>query len=89
MFNLNVFRYGVTLFKPNFLIPPWSKMKNFSGHQKAEDLRISKLTLLLFLVPFLGELRPLKHGELFFGTPCTYKCTYTKDEINFLAGGDL
>ena len=66
------FSYGVTHLKPNFLSPPWAKMKNFSAHQKAEDLRISKLTLLLFLVPFLGELWPLKHGELFFGTPCIY-----------------
>ena len=65
------FSYGVTHLKTNFLSPPWAKMKNFSAHQKAEDLRISKLTLLLFLVPFLGELWPLKHGELFFGTPCT------------------
>ena len=60
------FSYGVTHLKPNFLSPPWAKMKYFSAHQKAEDLRISKLTLLLFLVPFLGELWPLKHRELFF-----------------------
>ena len=66
----HVFRFGVTLFKPNFLSPPWSKMKNFSAHQKVEDLRISKLTLLLFLVPFLGEFWPLKTWETFFGTPC-------------------
>ena len=60
------FGYGVTLFKLNFLSPPSSKRKNFSAHQKAEDLRISKLTLLLFLVPFLGELWPLKTWETFF-----------------------
>ena len=60
------FSYGVTHLKPNFLNPPWSKMKNFSAHQKAEDLRISKLTLLLFLVPFLGELWPLKTWGTFF-----------------------
>ena len=53
-------------------------MKNFSAHQKAEDLRISKLTLLLFLVPFLGELWPLKHWELFFGTPCSYELIRAK-----------
>ena len=45
-------------------------MLNFSVHQKDDDLRISKIPLLLFLVPFLGELRPLKHGNIFFGTPC-------------------
>ena len=67
----HVFRYGVTLFKPNSLSPPWSKMNNFSAHQKEEDLRISIITLLLFLVLFLGELWPLKHGNIFFGTPCT------------------
>ena len=50
------FSYGVTHFKPNFLRPPWSKMKNFSAHQKEEGLRISKNTLLLFPRPFLGEL---------------------------------
>ena len=52
--------YGVTHFKSNFLSPPRSKMKNFSAHQKEEDLRISAITLLLFLVPFFGELWPLK-----------------------------
>ena len=62
----HVFRYGVTLFKPNFISPPWSKMRNFSAHQKAEELTISKLTLLLFLVPFLGELWPLKTWGHFF-----------------------
>ena len=40
------FSYGVTHLKPNFLSPPWAKMKIFSANQKAEDLRISKLTLL-------------------------------------------
>ena len=40
-------------------------MQNFSAHQKAEDLRISKLALLLYLWP-------LKTWETFFGTPCTY-----------------
>ena len=60
---------GFYYFKPNFLSPPWSKMKNFSVHQKEEDLRISKITLLLFLVPFLGKLWPLRHGKLFLGHP--------------------
>ena len=62
----HLFSYGVTHFKSNFLSPPWSKIKNFSAHQKAEDLRISKLTPLLFLVPFLGELWPLKTWGTFF-----------------------
>ena len=52
-------------------------MKNFSAHQKEEDLRISKITLLLFLVLFLGELWPLKHGNIFFGTPCTLYLLFT------------
>ena len=63
---------GFYYFKPNFLSPPWSKMKNFSSNQKEDELRISKIPLLLFLVPFLGELWPLKHGDNFYGHPVLY-----------------
>ena len=49
------FRQGVTNFKPYFLSPTWSKLNNFSAHQKEDFLRFSKLTLLLFLVAFWGE----------------------------------
>ena len=66
------FQIWGTLFKPNFLSPPRSKMKNFSAHQTEDGLRISKIPLLLFLVQFLGELWPLKHKNIFFGTPCTF-----------------
>ena len=62
-------------------------MKNFSAHQKDEDLRISKLALLLFLVPFLGELWPLKHGELFFGTPCIHTSSFMNKKLLDAAEG--
>ena len=47
-----VFKHRVTNFKPLFLSPLRLKLKNFSAHQKENFLRILKLTLLLFLVPF-------------------------------------
>ena len=43
-----------------------SKWKNFSAHQKENFLSFSKLTLLLFLVPFLWELWPVKTWGRFF-----------------------
>ena len=39
---------------------------DLSAYQKEDALRISKITLSLFLVPFLGELWPLKSWETFF-----------------------
>ena len=53
----------------NALVKPIPS-KHFSTHQKENCLRISKLTLLLIVAPFLQELQPLKHGNIFFGTPC-------------------
>ena len=64
-------RYGATHLKPNFLIAQRLKMKNVSAYHKEKFrnfLRISKITLLLFLVQFLRESWPLKHGSIFFGT---------------------
>ena len=54
-------------------------MLDFSAHQKEDDLRISKITLLLFLVPFLGKLWPLKHGNIFLGHPVDtlFRMVYT------------
>ena len=52
----HAFRCRVTNFKPHFLSPQKLKLKNFSAHQQEDFLRISKLTLLLFLVPILKEL---------------------------------
>ena len=48
------------------------KMKNLSAHQKEEDLRISKITLLLFLCSAIfGGVRagPFKHKNIFLGHP--------------------
>ena len=59
----------VTNFKPHLLSPQKSKLKNFSAHQQEDFLRISKLTLLLFLVPILKELWQFWTSWLFFGTP--------------------
>ncbi len=50
----HAFRHRVTNFKPHFLSPWLSELKNFSAHQQEDFLRISKLTLLLFLVQY-GE----------------------------------
>ena len=61
-----VFKHRVTNFKPLFLSPLRSKLKNFSVHQKENFLRILKLTLLLFLVPFLRELWAFKTLKRFF-----------------------
>ena len=44
----------VNKFKPHFLSPHKLKLKHLVAHQTS--FRISKLTLLLFLVPFLKEL---------------------------------
>ena len=56
----------VTNFKPHLLSPQKSKLKNFSAHQQEEFLRISKLTLLLFLVPILKELWQFETSGHFF-----------------------
>ena len=61
-----VFKHWVTNFKPLFLSPLRSKLKNFSAHQKENFLRILKLTLLLFQVPFLRELWAVKTWGRFF-----------------------
>ena len=61
-----VFKHWVTNFKPLFLSPLRSKLKNFSAHQKENFLRILKLTLLLFLVSYLRELWAFKTWEPFF-----------------------
>ena len=66
------FKSRVTIFKCIFLRPQESKWKSFSAHQQENYMQIPKLTLLLFLVPFLWELWPFKHGPAFFGTPCTW-----------------
>ena len=42
------------------------KLENFSAHQKENFLRILKLTLLFFLVPFLRELWAFKTSMRFF-----------------------
>ena len=68
------FKSRVTIFKCNFLRPQESKWKSFSAHQQENYMQIPKLTLLLFLVPFLWELWPFKHGPAFFGTPCIMFC---------------
>ena len=52
---VEIFDRGVKNFKPYFLSPTWSKLNNFSAHQKEDILRFSKLTLLLLLVSFLEE----------------------------------
>ena len=72
------FKSRVAIFKPHFLRLLWSKCKNFSAHQKENCLRISKLTLLLIVAPFLQELQPLKHGNIFFGTPCRWVNMYVR-----------
>ena len=46
----------VQIFKPTYLSFLLSKLENLSAHQKENCLRISKLTLLLTVVPFLQEL---------------------------------
>ena len=56
----------VTNFKPHLLSPQKSKLKNFSAHQQEDFLRISKLTLLLFLVPILKELWQFETSGHFF-----------------------
>ena len=56
----------VTNFKPHFLSPQKLKLKNFSAHQQEDFLRISKLTLLLFLVPILKELWQFETWGHFF-----------------------
>ena len=66
------FWHGVPNFKPQFLSPTWSKPKNFSAHLKEDYLRFSKITILLFLVSFCGELWPLKHGNILWGHPVFY-----------------
>ena len=63
------FRHRVTNFKPHFLSPQKSKFKNFSAHQQEDFLRISKLTLLLFLLPFLKELWQFETSQHFFWHP--------------------
>ena len=60
---------GLLTFNPIFLSPTWSKLTSFCAHQKEHFLRFSKLTLHLFLLPFLVELWPLKHGNVFLGHP--------------------
>ena len=45
-------------------------MNNFHGQHEENFLMIWKITLLLFPMIFLGELWPVKHGNIFFGTPC-------------------
>ena len=62
----HAFRCRVTNFKPHFLSPQKLKLKNFSAHQQEDFLRISKLTLLLFLVPILKELWPFQTWGHFF-----------------------
>ena len=64
------FKSRVTIFKCIFLRLQESKWQSFSAHHKENYMQIPKLTLLLFLVPFLWELWPFKHGPAFFGTPC-------------------
>ena len=66
------FKSRVTIFKRIFLRLQELKWQSFSAHQKENYMQIPKLTLLLFLVPFLWELWPFKHGPAFFGTPCIY-----------------
>ena len=79
----HAFRHRVTNFKPHFLSPQKSKLKNFSAHKQEEFLRISKLTLLLFIVPILKELWQFEtSGHFFWDTlyvttlcklqPCVY-----------------
>ena len=63
------FWHGVPNLKPQFLSPTLSKPKNFSAHQKENFLRFSKLTLHLFLLSFLVELWPVKHGNTFLWHP--------------------
>ena len=63
----HAFRHRVTNFKPHFLSPQKSKLKNFSAHKQEEFLRISKLTLLLFIVPILKELWQFETSRHFFG----------------------
>ena len=73
------FKSRVTIFKRIFLRLQELKWQSFSAHQKENYMQITKLTLLLFLVSFLWELWPFKHGPAFFGTPCMYKyslCTF-------------
>ena len=60
------FKRRVTNFKPLFLSPLRSKLKNFSAHQKENFLRFLKLILLLFLVSFLRELWAFKTWGRFF-----------------------
>ena len=64
--HFDLVKHRVTNFKPLFLSPLRSKLKNFSAHQKENFLRILKLTLHLFLVPFLRELWAFKTSKHFF-----------------------
>ena len=85
------FKSRVTIFKCIFLRPQESKWKSFSAHQQENYMQIPKLTLLLFLVPFLWELWPFKTwGRFFWDTlymidladhnSCI--CTYTESWTN-------
>ena len=66
-----------TNFEPYFLSHDWLKLKNLSAHQKENSMRLSKLTLFLILVPYLWELWPLKHCNLFK----VFHATITKTHI--------
>ena len=74
----HAFRQRVTNFKPNFLSPQVSELKNVSAHQQEDFLRISKLPLLLFLVPILKELWHFKtsgdRDTFFLGHPVYSEC---------------
>ena len=81
----HAFRHRVTNFKPHFLSPQVSELKNFSAHQQEDFLTISKLTLLFFLVPILKEFWQFETSRHFFGTPCTVRCQdmYFMSNLNF------
>ena len=55
-----------TITPPIFSAPNGQKWKVSLPIRKRMTWGFKKITLLLFLVPFLGELWPLKHGKLFF-----------------------
>ena len=64
--NNSLFVMILKVFKHFFLRLQESKWQSFSAHQKENYMQIPKLTLLLFLVPFLWELWPFKTWGRFF-----------------------
>ena len=64
--HTDIFRHQVRDFKPHFLGPQRSELKNFSAYQQENFLSYLKLTLSLFLEQLLRELWLFQTWETFF-----------------------